>query len=524
MERLIRLIKDTYKDRKANTIILAIYLSFILITQIVVSEFFCMPYLVIGAVLIIGFSLMASPLLISLFSRFSIKDDKENKVTWKQRAFFYGIPLVVLIIHFIAYDPGGFGNDALAQIEQYLTGVYMDWHPVLQTLLTIYIPIKLSEGWIGSIILSQIMVFSIALGYCFETAYRFAGKKYTVVTVLYILLNPLLCFALNAWKDVSFCIGVMFLMSFSLNIVMSKGQWLKKIPNMIFFVVAFTFTTIFRHNAILFTVPLLFALMFHVSKKRFVAVLLSVIALFAVIKGPFYSLVKVENPPRRQVETVGLPLTVIGAAVTSTPEKLDEDILEFAYGFAPREAWEEYYVTGNFNSIKWVQEASLDAIEEYDTSSIMDMMVRCFNESPEVCAASLVKLTEGLYTVTDPHYTDVTPFVVDNYYAIPKIPDKSPLLSLFYAFHSFVDDFVPHVFLYLGVAVLLVIISVLSKYRLGVLKDWKRILFAVPVLAYNFGTAVLLTGFNDCPRFFSYTVFILPLILIFFYRKEEVCK
>ena len=526
MERLLDLIKTTYKDKKANTIILALYLSFILITNIVASKYFCMPYLVLGSILLIALSLTVSPLLISLFSKITVDDKNRFKKLsgWKLKLLFYGVPLAVLLITYIAYYPGGFGNDALAQLEQYVDGRYSDWHPALQTLMFIYVPIKLTEGWIGSIILFQAVYFALALGYGFETVYKYAGSKYTVACMLYILLNPLLGFALNAWKDVAFAIGVILLMAYSLNIYMTKGQWIKRIPNLIVFVTVFTLTNIFRHNAVLFTVPLLIALFFLIPKKQFVALTLSVIALFAVIKGPFYSLIGVENPPRRQVETVGLPLTVIGDAVTYTPELLDEDILEFAYNFAPREAWEEYYVSGNFNSIKWVQEARLDAIEEYDTSLIVDMMARCFNESPEVCAAAVVRLTEGIYTVTDPHYTDVTPFVVDNYFAIPKIPDKSPMLSFFYAYHSLIEDFFPHIFLYLGVAVLIVIITMLSKCRLSSLKDWKKILFALPVLTYNFGTALLLTGFNDCPRFFSYTVFIVPLILIFFLRKEETVK
>ena len=47
------------------------------------------------------------------------------------------------------------------------------------------------------------------------------------------------------------------------------------------------------------------------------------------------------------------------------------------------------------------------------------------------------------------------------------------------------------------------------------------ILFAIPLLAYDFGTALLLTGSNDSPRYFYFTVLILPVLLVFFYMNGK---
>lgn len=510
-------------DRKANSIVLALYLSFILISGIVVSNFYSGAYLVIGSILVLVLSVVLSPLILKLFSKLSLdENDRFTKIPDKiLPVFFYGIPFIVLLIYYIAYFPGGFGNDAFAQLEQYAGNSYTDWHPVLHTFLVFWIPLRLTRGWCGSIILFQIIVFAAALGYSFNTVYKFAGRKYVIGTMIYILCNPLLMFSLNAWKDVSFAIGAMFLISFSLKIYVSKGEWLRKPVNTVFFVTAFVLTTIFRHNAVLFTVPLLLALFFFTSKRKFIIILVASAALFGAIKGPLYWAVGVQKADKRQIEMLGLPLTVIGDAVTYRPEALDEDILEFAYQVAPREVWDEYYVSGNFNSVKWEDETDHQVIEEYGTAAVIKMAARCFRECPGVCLASIIHLTEGIYTVTTPHYTDVTPIVEDNYFAIPKIQNSSVLLSVSYAHQSFVQDFTPHVFLYLGVPLLLIVISVLSKCRINKLKDWKLILFAVPVLAYNYGTALLMTGFNDCPRFFTYTVFVLPVLLVFYYRKED---
>jgi hypothetical protein len=68
---------------------------------------------------------------------------------------------------------------------------------------------------------------------------------------------------------------------------------------------------------------------------------------------------------------------------------------------------------------------------------------------------------------------------------------------------------------------LLLIASILAKCRLNRLEDWKRILFILPVLAYNFGTALLLTGENDIQRFFTYTFQVIPLLLLFIYHHKN---
>ena len=515
-------IGKTYKDKRADCVILALYLCFILISQILISDDFSKSFMWIGTVLIALISFVIAPVIISVFSRIEIKSDGGTPGL-KTRLLLYGIPLSVMIIYYIGYYPGGFGNDAYAQLMQYVSNSYSDWHPFIQTLLFICLPIKLTGGWPGSMILFQVLVFSAAIGYAFESVFRYAGKRFTAVYMAYILLNPLLCFALNAWKDVAFAIGATILTSYALNIFFTGGAWIKKPLNLAAFVTVFVLTTLFRHNAVLFTVPLLFALFFRIPKKQFVIALIAMAALFAGIKGPLYMAFSVDNPPMRQVEKLGLPLTVIGDAVTTCPDELDEDIVRFAYEVTPQQIWEDHYVSGSFNSVKWYDETDLNVIEEYGSGRIIDMMMRCFKECPLVCVSSVIELTEGTYTVTDPHFTDVTPRVEKNFFAIPFIPDKSPLLSLFYGAHTFVRTFFPHM-LYFGAAMLLLVISVLSRCSVTNVKDWRKILLALPLAAYNGGTSLLMTGFNDSPRFFYYTVLVVPILLVIYYGKEEVTE
>ena len=232
-----------YKERTANCVLLTVYIFFILVSRIFVSEPFSKIYLAVGSVFLLAFSIIASPIIIHLVSKINLDGQDRFRVIpgYVLKIIFYGLPLLILFICFIAYYPGGFGNDSLAQLEQYVSGQYTDWHPAVQTILVVFIPLRLSVGKIGSIVLLQLIFFSMALGYCFDTIYEYAGRKYLIISMVIVLCNPLLCFALNVWKDVSFAITVMFAVSFALRIYVTGGRWLDKKRNIVFFVVAICF-------------------------------------------------------------------------------------------------------------------------------------------------------------------------------------------------------------------------------------------------------------------------------------------
>ena len=515
--------RGLYSEKRINSVLLALYLTFVLLCQVLVWGIFNTDYYGFALRLCLVVSLLLSPLIIRFVSPIYINDSPFERITGKKLTlFFYLTPLVVFLFFYLIYFPGSFSPDTYNQYAQITSGRYNDWHPVLHTLFAFFIPLKATNGWVGSISLFQIIVFAIALGYSFSSVYKYTGKKYIVGFMIYTLCNPLICISIIPWKDVTFAIGALLLMTFSLNTIETKGLWIKKPLNFIVFSIIFVCTTIIRHNAVLFTAPLLVALFFQIPWKRFLVLTLSGIVLFVAIKGPLYSYLDVEKPDHRQVETLGLPMTIIGAAVTGQPDQLDEDVLEFAYNLAPKNVWEQNYVLGNFNSIKSL--CDLEVIEQYGTKRILEMTMRCIKSQPEICIKSLIKTTEAVYTVTDPHYVGVEPAIGDNSYGIEMKKRGANFRLLFTAYRYFITIVAPHLFLFYGVVALVVMVSILAKCNLGVFHDWKKIFFAVPLFSYNFGSALLLTGYDDSPRFFYYTVLIVPVILVLFYKMEESAK
>lgn len=510
-----------------NGILLMIYVFLIRLTGVFTREVVSPAYILITCLTVGILCFLLCPPILRFFSKLELTGpEKGTGRTWKQKLLtfftFLVIPLLCFLLLYIVFYPGSYSVDSLDQYTQAITNEYNDWHPVLHTLLFFKLPLALTRGWVGSIVLFQVLIFSAVLAYAFYVICKYAGRKFTVVCMAFVLLNPQLqVIALFPWKDAAFTICAVLLLAFCLQIYFSKGIWVQHPINTAVFVITIVCTTLIRHNAVLFTLPLALAVLLCVTKTRGLIIAVSAIVLFAGIKFPLYSMLNVETPDQRQVETLGLPMTVIGTVVTHAPEALDEETREFAYQVTPKEVWEEKFQDGSYNSVKWDPRTDNQVIEEYGALKVISMMLRCFKTAPRQALCGLIKLTEGVYSITVPSGETLVPYILGNNYGITQTGNehlKELCLGYFFSMHETLS----HVFTYLGIMHLLLLTSVLSKCKLNKPADWKRILFVLPVFVYNFGSSLLLTGADDIQRFFLYTFPVTPLLLLFiFYQNNE---
>lgn len=511
-----------YERPKLNTVLFAVCLTVVMIGQFLLRLDFSSLYFAVGCALTALFAAVVSPFCVRVVSGLQFPP-REHSSGKGFRVLCYLLPLAVFLLYYAAYYPGSFSVDSFVQYEQVLTNHYNDWHPVLQTLLAFKLPLLLTGGWVGSIMLFQVVAFAAVLGYSFSVMEGIAGRRFTLVAMAYILLNPLTGnIATYPWKDTTFAIGALLSVAFAVRIYYTDGRWLRRKRNFALFAAVLAVTTVCRHNGILFTAPLLLAVFFQFDRKRVLVLTLAVAALVLLVKGPLYAALRVEQPGSRQVETLGLPMTVIGGAVTMAPEKTDPDILDFAYQVAPKAVWEKSFHRGNFNSVKWQPASDLSVIEEYGAGKILNMTWRCFKNSPYVSLVSLLQLMEGLYAFTGRNPASITPAVNGgNPYGLELSPLSPGAYEFINAAQTHITRFLPHVFLYYGAAHLLLILTMLSKCRLNRLRDWKKILFVLPVFCYNYGSALLLSSYEDIARFFYYTLPVLPVLLLFFFQEER---
>ena len=151
------------------------------------------------------------------------------------------------------------------------------------------------------------------------------------------------------------------------------------------------------------------------------------------------------------------------------------------------------------------------------------MMFSCFKNSPKAAYTALIELTGPAYSITEPYneHLETDLFIrFINEYGLEATGDKE-LRSTLKLHTNFMEDRFSFAFLYLGVMHLILVLSILAKCKLTKFKDLKTIFFILPVFIYNFGTTLLLTGYDDAHRFFFYTFLLMPVLLVFPYRKND---
>lgn len=451
------------------------------------------------------------------------KEFRKNNEGRQRRLFTYGIywlvSFAVLWGYFWAYNPGGFSPDSIEQYEQALTGKYNDWHPVIHTLLVFTLPMKLT-GRIESIVLFQIIYCASVFAYMAYTLQQYGNIKYAAGSLGFLLMNPNTGnMAVRPWKDVTFAVTALLMMVYAVRIYKTRGKWLEHGCHMLLFAAAAAVTTLVRHNAVLFTMPLVAALFFQCRRKRWVQTAVLALAFCLVVKGPVYAVLQVEEPDNRKTEMMGLPLTIIGNAVKEQPDVLDENILEFAYAVAPREKWEEFYQCGSFNSVKF-RGVHTEAIEERSVKEILQMTLHCFQTAPGSSLMALLSLTDQVYAVEGGSGASISAGVMENEYGIVSKGNKR-MQAVLDSYRRLVSDSIcRYLFQFIGVINLVILASVLAKSDLKRLEHWKRMLICLPVFIYNFGTMLLLTG--DDFRFFYYSFLICP-AAVFLMFSEEPC-
>ena len=444
-----------------------------------------------------------------------------NELAFKKKLIiFCSFSIVIFLLRLIwifAYYPGSFSPDSISQYKQALSGNYSDWHPVWHTILFFTIPLKIF-GNPASIVIMQNIYFALILGYMAITIVEIWSIKAAIISIAYIVLNPYTGYImLYPWKDVGFALGGLLCFVIAVRLVL-KNKNTNKLWKMIVLGILLSWTTVFRHNAILFTASLVVVLAFHVDKKTWTKIFVSFIISLFLIKVPFYNLLGVEKPDSRVVESMGLPLTIIGNVVKQTPELMDDELRDFAYSIASQEQWEKNYYCGNFNSIKFTG-VDTTAVEEQGYFGMLKLMFKCFKLSPNASFGALFALTDMVYGFENGLEGDNGAGITDNDYGIAYTDVKnSTCEGIVTTYSSFINKTIFKYFRTYGVVLFVMLVLALSRLTFNSWASWKKAFMLIPIFCYDFGTMLLLTGPDS--RFFFITFLVAPLNIIFALCKE----
>ena len=468
-------------------------------------------------VILLLFVLLLVPKLHRWIGKFSFTPTQDISRKKKLQIFGIagGVSIIVLVFFYIGFYPGSFSPDSIYQYSQVVNGSYDDWNPAWHTFLIFTLPLKLTGGWLGSVVLFQIIYFSLLIGYMALLIYLYSGRVYACLSVSFILLNPYTIeIVMYPTKDVAFAIASALCMLYAMNIYFTRGKWCDKIYRIFMFAFMLACATLFRHNGILFTLILLFALFFFMQRKRWFFLLASTCVIIFCIKIPMYQYSNVNKPDKRILETMGLPLSVIINVAKESPESLDKQTSDFVADLMNKQPdWKMRHNISGLNSVKWDENGNLGinnyAVENAGVKEILQMMFHCFFVAPKDSFEAIGGLTIPVYglEVNGRELNDIPP----NDFGVTYNGVKTiNIMEENYQYCVYATPL--HLFFTIGFTILVMLAFIIFKSNFRCFEDWKRIFLCLPIFTYNFGTMLLLSGHDV--RFFYVSFLVCPLVVL----------
>ncbi|MDO5544309.1 MAG: hypothetical protein Q4F81_00510 [Eubacteriales bacterium] len=458
---------------------------------------------------------------VMLFTKFRITSVSSEDRFPRLRRFF---PIIVsaltfgyLLLWLIAYFPGGFSPDSIIQLAQAYYGYFDNWHPVAHTWVFFWIPWKIFHHPAG-IVLYQIFLFSLAIGYLYRVlSRRGCPMWFLIASWLFLFLNPQTAeIMMYPWKDCALTIVSLVIFTQVIEIYETQGIWLKKWYHFLPFTILCIMATVFRHNGILLTVPLYIILFIFQKKQRKTVLLSAVLVLFVVwlLNGPLMLWERVCPASNRQLETLGLPLTILSSVYMKDRGALSLEAIRFLDSLATQEEWNTIYQFGSFNSIKFSSSLPLaECVEQEGAKAILQYTAQAFAQSPIWSTKALITLTRQVWDplanvggIGTPYCSDI---IVDGISVAMHGNEKLAQILTNWGNTTdslFLSLFTKNVGMMLLISLFAAVANI-GRSKLG------RAFMVFPMLIYDFGTMLLLTGPDF--RFFHFNfVIIVPLLYL----------
>lgn len=451
----------------------------------------------------------------------SLEEKKKQRRLWRCFLISFCLVFLWLMLYYYAYFPGSFDWDNLDQWWQIQNSQYDTWHPVFHTLI-IALFSRIVNHY-GFAVFMQLLLYSLLCGYLLVTMVKWRFPVWSLVlTEFFLAANPqthrILLFM---WKDSALTLFMLLFTVYLLNTWLSGGMWLKKRGNLAAWILTLISVSMVRHNSILFTIPFLVLaiLCFREIRKESIVSLVLMLAGMMIIKYPVYSLVGASRPNQTYVETVGVPMTILCNIHETAPESLDPDAAAFLASIGPEKRWNVYEM-GNYNSFKFVTNANA-VISETDPADFLGFTVRTISRAPGLSVQAVYQVTRMVWDIrgTTPWHTDLEFQLRENEWNFAYVENRGALREALNDFDGWVmDSPFDILFSYNGLHLLAIILCTLFVFvKKG--KGWKAMCIALPLLAYSFGTMLLLCG--PTYRFFHFnSVIVVPVCLLLFAHEK----
>lgn len=512
-------LKSVSKVRKAALVCMFVYNAAVLIGSYIADVSIYWRTWILPILLIWAACLTA---ILDRLCNDVLRKDVKGNVSAKQcrYAFWmtFAVTFGILAAYYYAFFPGAYSPDSNGQLNEAVTGVYSDWHPFIHTFLFFTLPMQIFCAE-EMIVFLQLSYFALGFAYLMMTVRKYGCPKWLcIVGVLWVVLAPVTGnIMMFPWKDCGMAIFSTVSVAHYIHIIMTKAKWLEKKWNILACSVFWTLTFLVRHNAVLFVFPMaaVALLVGWANKKRVISVIVLFLALLLLAKEPFYRAYHVEKPGNRVLETTGMCMVIMGNIVKNCPDFMSREALDFLYSVTPKEVWDEIYVPGNFNDVKW-NGINVEVIEEEGLWNILKYTLEAIRVSPMYSLQAFFRLTGMVWRLDGDMYWDFGAWAdISKTELVLNAARQSKVMELLNNWHLLIDKgiwkYPMHYIGWLHLGLISFSLAAIRKRR----DIWKASV-GMPLLCYNFGTALLLTGFDW--RFF-YMTFPVAIPMIFLVIK-----
>ena len=438
------------------------------------------------------------------------------------------IAAVDCAVLFLAKYPGALTEDSISQIDQLMTGVYSNHHPVFHTLIIkalVKAGLAVSGGDFNFAValysVFQILLMACTFGYLCSTLSRMNVKKvFVVLAVLYFAALPChFMYSFTMWKDIPFAsAAAVFLITFfrMINGIgrRSPGTW-------ILLALSSLGVCLLRSNgwAIFLFSAFIFAALFLKREKKMCAVFAAVIIVSFILKNPVLDAAGVSRTDT--VESLSIPVQQIARVIKECKNQLTPDQRELLDRIIDVDHAPLYYSEFISNPIKNLirdtgdQEYMKEHMGEY-----IRLYLQLGWEHPKQYFEAYVEQTKGLWNSGYDYWITVD-MVADNSYGIAR-EVRSGLLN------SEVDRFISRFSRYEFLSIFQSIgfhvwLTVVLLYTACTRKNRAAAFLAVPLLL-NVGSLLVATPVFAEFRY-TYSIFcVIPFLLfsVFYKNKKEV--
>ena len=416
----------------------------------------------------------------------------------------------------VVLQPGFTSPDTIHQMQQVHDFRFNDWHPILHTFsLCLITRIHDSPFAVATV---QMVAFSALIAWLYRTLQRMTSGRVVWFVTLFVALN-LVNFAMLCviWKDIAFAQATLGVSIAVLNIIASRGDWLKRISHVGLLSFLLFLATFYRHNGIFFTAPLCLGLAFSRMSRAARLRLFAAFAVFATLALSYQSIKQSEwlasrgvidvqhDKGQRFAESVGLPMSGMLGAYVNAYERMPVDAQNFISHFGGREKILEAY-RGDYNSVKFKMGGigPTKTIAANSTpKSLLGMFIRTARAAPKAVMRPILH---------------VTSLVWDPLRASPPtcVPESSLKRDFCWPINVLMATPIGCVFGSVGFWMLALVGVATVGFVYRGRTAW---LLSVSWLCYGFGTMCLLCG-NDW-RFFYALVLCAPLALAVLFMKRR---